>query len=145
VVHGPIGLVEVERGQPEDLGERATDLACRVRSARDGCVGPVQLLRVARAVERLEGMEAKPIHVRRQGRKGRRAACVTDPFGHGECLTLRGGGDGAVRNAQQDDLGRVLPQLDAALGEPTRPRPITLTLSIRIRSSSGTDTGLRGV
>ena len=42
---------------------------------------------------------------------------MTDPLGHDECLTLGSGGDGAVRNAEQDDFGVVLAQRDAPLLE----------------------------
>src|SRR5829696_5140475 len=61
-------------------------------------------------------MEAEAASVRNR-RQRRGPARVTDPLGHDECLTLGSGGDCAVRNAQQDDLGVVLAQRDAPLLE----------------------------
>ena len=136
---------EVERLQPERLGEPPAERACLLVLRRHRRPGAVELLRPARQRERLQRVNGEAALVRIERCQRGRAADVRDPRPRLDRFRyLR---DRPVGHAKEHELGvvarssRPRSRRRAATADPTRPRPITLTLFISACSSPHGGTG----
>src|SRR5215213_6677047 len=120
VVEHALGVVEVERPEPERPREPEAALARLRGLGRDGGPGSVELLGPAGARERLQRMNAEAQLVRRERAQRCRSAHVGNPRARVE--GTRHGRDGRIGYANQHQLGVVVEQGDAALAQAGRNR-----------------------
>jgi hypothetical protein len=110
-------VCEVERLEAEQLGKPPADVAALRRLRHDRRVGVIELLGPALVRERLQRVQPEAAHMRVECRQRGRTARVRDP---GPRLDPLGDlGDCAVGHAEEDELGSVLAQREAALAQPS--------------------------
>ena len=116
VVRGALVVVEVERPEPERLGEPPADRAGLVGLGAHRAPDAVELLRPALLRERLQRVQAEAARVRVERVERRRAADVRDPRPDGDLGRDLAIARSGTQSRTSSGVGRV--ERDAALGEP---------------------------
>ncbi len=116
MVCGPVRVVELERPQAECLPEPETHSPRLAALRGDRAPGTVELFGAAGLGERLQGVQSEPSDVRIERGQGSGTADVRDPRAGNDLARDRC--DRAVRDAEEDELGVVGIEDEAALREP---------------------------
>ena len=106
---------QIEGAKVQAAREPASPLEGAVGVPGDGRPGAVELPGAAVTNERLQRMQAEPLHMRRQRGQRDRAAHVRDPWTRRRLLCHVV--DGAVRHAQDHQVGVAAAREEAALGQ----------------------------